>query len=515
MHLRSIPIAALAASALLPASRLRGQQPTMSQVEQMLQGSPEVATRLRTRLAGSGLSNDQIRARLRAAGYPEGLLDTYLPGSDDLKVGTPNDLAHAMRAVEVADSVAQAAAKPHPPIAPDAAAPKTPAIFGLDVFRRTTTQFDAATAGPVDAGYRVGPRDILALILTGGVEAAYTLEVSPEGFVVIPQVGQVYVANLTLDQITNVLYGKLGSVYSGVRRGAGATTRFSLTIARVRTNQIFVIGNVVAPGSYQVSSAGTILTALYAAGGPAEIGSLRGVQLRRGGRTLTTLDLYDYLIDGDASRDSRLESSDVVFVPFHERYVEIAGEVGRPMIYELRERETLAELVRFAGGLKPTAATQHVQIRRILDPGARIEPGMDRVVIDVPAIGAKGVPAFPLQPGDKVIVFPVTAVERNRITVDGNVWSAGELAYRAGMGVSDGLRAAGGIKRDTYLDQVLIARRLADGSRVQLRTRLADSTGRAVGNVPLLENDTITVFSLSEFRPTPYVTVSGAVRNGG
>jgi protein involved in polysaccharide export with SLBB domain len=105
-----------------------------------------------------------------------------------------------------------------------------------------------------------------------------------------------------------------------------------------------VIGNVVSPGSYQVSSAGTVLTALYAAGGPAEMGSLRGVQVRRGGQTVTTLDLYDYLFDGDASHDTRLESGDVVFVPFHGRFVDIAGEVERPMIYEMREHETLADL---------------------------------------------------------------------------------------------------------------------------------------------------------------------------
>jgi protein involved in polysaccharide export with SLBB domain len=185
------------------------------------------------------------------------------------------------------------------------------------------------------------------------------------------------------------------------------------------------------------------------------------------------------------------------------------------MTYELRERETLAELLRFAGGFRPTAATQRIQIRRILDPTIRATPGMDRVVIDVPASGAEGVPSFPLQAGDKVRIFPVTDVERNRVTVVGNVWSAGDLGYRPGMRISEALRAVGGVKPDTYLDQVLIARRLADGSRVQLRTRLIDTTGRADSDVVLLENDTITVYSRSDFRPDRFITVSGAVRTSG
>jgi protein involved in polysaccharide export with SLBB domain len=443
MRPRFIRFAALVASLCLSADPAHAQQPTAATVQQMLQSSPELAAKLRSRIAVSGLSSDQIRARLRAAGYPDSLLNAYLPGGDTTRVGSMDDVARAMHAVDVADSVAQAAAaqqRPLLPSTPDSTPHST--IFGLDVFRRTTTQFDAATAGPVDAGYRVGPHDVLALILTGGVEAAYSLEISPEGFVVIPQVGQVFVSNLTLDEITNVLYAKLGAVYSGVRRHAGATTRFSLTVARVRTNQVFVIGNVAAPGSYQVSSAGTILTALYAAGGPAEAGSLRDVQLRRGGHIVTTLDVYDYLINGDASHDARLESGDVVFVPFHGRFVDILGEVGRPMTYELREHETLAELVRFAGGFKPTAATQRVQIRRVLDPSRRTSPGVDRVVVDVPGMVAEGVPAFPLQAGDKVLVFPVLDVERNRVTVMGNVWAPGELGYRSGMKVSEALRAA-------------------------------------------------------------------------
>ena len=134
------------------------------------------------------------------------------------------------------------------------------------------------------------------LILTGDVELGHQLPVTREGFVVIPQVGQIYVANLSLDQLRDLLYTRLGRVYSGVKRGAGATTQFQVSVAKVRTNQVFVMGEVARPGAYSVSALGTVMNALYAAGGPTEHGDFREVRVMRAGRLVGTLDLYDYLL---------------------------------------------------------------------------------------------------------------------------------------------------------------------------------------------------------------------------
>ena len=153
------------------------------------------------------------------------------------------------------------------------------------------------------------------LILTGDVELAETLEVTRGGFIVIPQVGQIGVANLTLAQLEDLLYARLGRVYSGVRRGDGASTKFSINVSKLRSNQVFVLGDVMAPGAYRVSSAGTAMSALYAAGGPSERGSMRRVEVRRAGQTVSSLDVYDYLLRGDASQDIRLQQGDVLFVP--------------------------------------------------------------------------------------------------------------------------------------------------------------------------------------------------------
>jgi len=349
------------------------------------------------------------------------------------------------------------------------------------------------------------------LILTGDVEQSVNLQITREGFVLIPQVGQIDVNNLTLGQFETVLAGRLGRVYSGVRTGS---TRFSVSVARLRTNQVFVVGDVLRPGSYRVSSAGTALTALYAAGGPSEAGSLRRIEIRRGGRTVDVLDVYDYLTRGDASRDARLQNGDVVFVPTRLARVRALGEVLRPGTYEIKPGETLADLVRTAGGLTALAA-QRLTIERVLPPAQRTASGSDRVVLSA-AAALGDVPTLPLVNGDVVRVGRV-GTERvgNRVTVRGNVVSPGPVGLRSGFRISDALRAAGGLQPDTYLGRVLVTRLERDSARVQLRAVLRDLSGAVINDFPLRENDEIEVFSVASFRPERSVSIGGAVRDGG
>ncbi|MEO6866253.1 MAG: SLBB domain-containing protein [Gemmatimonadaceae bacterium] len=389
-------------------------------------------------------------------------------------------------------------------------------IFGLDFFRRSTTLFNPNVAGPVDANYRVGPGDQLVLVLTGDVEASYELAVTRQGFVVVPQVGQISVNGLTVSQLTDVLYDRLGRVYSGVSRGSGATTHFSVTPAKLRSNMVFVVGDVMAPGAYQVSASGTLLSALYAAGGPTDNGSLRDLQVRRGGKLVAHMDFYDYLINGDASNDVRLDNGDIVFVPVHLARVRVVGEIVRPATYEIKASETLADALHFAGGFKATASRQRVQVERIVPPSQR-SPGRDRVTTDIVSdafLTGTG-PAVPVEPGDVIRVFPVTTRIRNRVTVRGNVNMPGTIGMTPGMTVGGALKLAGGIKADTYLGEVLITRLMPDSTRQQLRATLRDSTGAVVNDFRLQEDDNLTVYSVTEFRPIRYVAINGAVRKSG
>jgi protein involved in polysaccharide export with SLBB domain len=504
-------------------------RPTPAQAQALLEARPDLVEQLRQRMLSSGLTPDQVRGRLKAEGYPETLLDAYLPGATTTGTVTPtDDVLNAVRSLGITDStdvealrtmMNKRAGTPRQLPTPRAVVADTAPtqIFGLSVFRSVTSEFLPNADGPVDAGYRIGPGDRLVLILTGEVEVAYTLDVTREGFVVIPAVGQLSVSRLTMAQLESLLFARLSRVYSGVRRGADAPTRFSVSVARLRSNQIFVIGDAMAPGSFRVSSAGTVLTALYAAGGPSDRGSLRNVQVRRGGKTVATLDVYDYLLRGDASNDVRLENGDVVFVPVRGAQVTIGGEITRPAIYELKDGETLADLVSAAGGFNATAGRQRISIERILPPAQR-KGGAERVVVDVSGdqLAAGAVPALRLETGDRVRVFPVDLRVRSRVSVLGHVWVPGIQGFRSGMTLSQALRAAGGTKPDAYLGQVLVTRLAADSTRRQLRATLRDTTGAVIGtDLVLQDDDEVQVFSRTEFRPLRTVAIAGAVRRPG
>ncbi len=544
-------------------STVSAQRPSSSEAQRMLQTNPALLEQLKQKILSSGLTPDQVRARLRAEGYPENLLDAYLPGGNAPdSAATSEDVFSAISQLGIADStevdllrcgvdvdslaageaatgqvdsvntkrrveerkkaahgqcIAQLDSVRNGSLRRKADADSGFVIFGLDFFKQGTSQFDANLTGPVDPNYRVGPGDKLVLVLTGDVEQSYSLDVTREGFVIIPQVGQIWVNNLTLGELENVLYQRLGRVYSGVRRGGGATTRFYLTPARLRSNQIYVVGDVTKPGSYRVSSAGTALTALYAARGPTENGSLRRVEIRRGAGRVDVLDVYDYLLNGNSAHDVRLDNGDRVFVPVHGARVRIVGEVARPATYEMKTGETLSDALRFAGGFTPTAARRRVQIERILSPAQRALGGRDRVVTDVVSdefAGGNG-PAITVLAGDVIRVFPIATRVRDRIFVKGNVWTPGSQGVSRGMRVSDALKLAGGVKPDTYLGQILITRLRPDSTRIQLRATLADTLGNVVNDFAVQEDDEIKVFSVSDFRPTRYAAINGAVKHPG
>ena len=514
-----------------------GTRLTPQEIQTLLASRPDLVARLRQRIAESGLTPDQIRARLKAAGYPEDLLDAYLTGVSDTTSVTPTTsqlsgfsalgLLTVGDTLSPLDSLGVQGAAPAMSEAAQRQAEKARADsladslgaggalkrFGTDVFRRASTRFQPFQTGPVDQNYRLGVGDVLVLILTGEVETARTLEVNREGFVVIPQVGQMYVANLTLGQLEDALYSRLGRVYSGVRRGPDARTRFTITVARLRNIQLYVVGDVVRPGAYQISAAGTVLAGLYSAGGPTDNGSLRRLEVRRGGTLIDSVDVYDYLLRGINRSDLHLESGDVIFVPVRGPLVAVTGRVVRPAIYEVKPGETLRDVIADAGGLDANAIAGRIQVHRILPRGTEGQ----RVVIDVSVAGPLGgeIPPFPLEPGDSVRVFEVPAHVRGFVSVRGNVTLPGTVGFAEGMKLSDAIRLAGGPKPDVYLGRILIARLEPDSSRVQLHSAFADSTGRVSDDLTLRDGDDIIVFSRSTFRTRSWITIVGAVRRSG
>lgn len=528
-HLLPLSAALLCSLPAMPlVAQQRAARPSASEAQAILQSDPTLVAKLRDRLAGSGMTPDQVRARLRTEGYPEHMLDAYMTGGAGAGAGEapsdsvfsavaalnlPSDSSGAIERQWLQSRVTRDTASLTE--APTDSTGRT--IYGLSMFRQKTSMFDPSASGPVDESYVLGPGDQLVLILTGDVELAHSLEVTREGFVVIPQVGQLHVANLTLGQLDALLATRLARAFGTVGKGPGAGTRYSVSVSRLHLNQVFVVGEATMPGSYQVSSAGTALSALYAAGGPSSNGSMRRIEVRRGGRTVDAMDVYDYLLRGDASHDVRLKTGDIVFVPVHGPRVRVVGEVARPATYEMKEKETLADVIQSAGGFKAEAAQRRVMVERILPPGQRAPDGRDRVVIDVPAerLASADGAAFRAEAGDVVRVFPVSDAVRDRIAVTGSVWAPGPQGFKPGMRLSDALRNAGGVRPDAMMDNVLVTRLMPDSTRRQLRATLTDRAGGVLNDLPLEENDEVQVFAGAEMREERYVAIGGAVRHPG
>src|SRR3989454_4609912 len=526
-------------------------------LQQAVQQNPGLPDVIRQRILQSGLTAEQVRSRLAASGYPSNLLDGYLSG-------TVSGAALPAGALELAAIQALGV----PPVEQSLLSVDTGLIrmrgtsvssrvFGVDVFRRTTTQFLPLLAGPVPPDYRLGPGDALVLILTGDVELAYTLQVTREGFILIPQVGQVYVANLTLDHLRDVLYARLGHVYSGVRRSPNATTRFDISVANVRANQVYVVGEVSQPGAYQISSLGTVLTALYVAGGVTERANMRAAEVRRLGKLVATLDLYDYLLRGDTRSDVRLETGDVVFVGVQGTRVQTAGAVRRPAIYELKPGESLVDLIHASGGFRPDAALKRLSVFRLL-PVAERGPGTPpRAVIDIPLTplplgsGERGavppgdpplpvrMPSMALEDGDSVVVDSIQPLYgQYYVAITGVVNKPGTYPWRAGMTLRDLMLLARGPRIGADLKEAEVARLPEDRSQGQLATTVRvpldstylferDSVGRYFGppglsfpgsgapEVELRAYDNVLILRQPEFELQRTVQIQGEVRFPG
>ncbi|HUF74658.1 MAG TPA: SLBB domain-containing protein, partial [Longimicrobiales bacterium] len=344
-----------------------------------------------------------------------------------------------------------------------------------------TSQFQPLLSGPAPDNYRLGPGDQLVLVLTGEVELARQLQVTREGFVVIPDVGEVSVANLTLGELRTLLQTRLARSYSGIERG---TTGFNITVSRLRTNQVYVIGEVVQPGAYQLSGVATVLNALYAAGGPTAQGSMRTIQVRSRTGGADTLDLYPYLLAGDGSRDVMLEQGDVVFVPLKGRRVHMTGAVVRPALYELSPNDDLIDVLSAAGGFAPEALRRRLTIYRVLRPAER-GPGLAnrqavdlelRPAADTAMVGYHGgvvIPPVGLQDGDSIVVSSVPTLDRGYyVTSVGQVMAPGRFPWTEGMTLRDLMELSRGPTVSADLREAEVARMAAGRQNGEIAERL-------------------------------------------
>jgi polysaccharide export outer membrane protein len=292
-------------------------------------------------------------------------------------------------------------------------------IFGASLFQAPPSTFAPVDDVNVGPGYIIGPGDELRLQLSGQVNEQLSVTVDRTGAISIPQIGSVHVAGLPFSQLSAYLRDQIGKYYRNFD--------LSVNLGSLRTIQVFVTGQARIPGSYTISSLSTLLNALFASGGSTPQGSLRDIQVKRGGQTVTHFDLYDLLLHGDKTRDVSLATGDVIFIPTVGPQIAIVGSVSSPAIYELKSETTIAQVLALAGGETNVAANSLVRLERIYQHAMR----------SVEEISLATNSNEPIRDGDILSIASIVDRFRDAVTLRGNVANPGRYVWHAGMRVSD------------------------------------------------------------------------------
>jgi protein involved in polysaccharide export with SLBB domain len=375
--------------------------------------------------------------------------------------------------------------------------------FGYDVFHAPVTTFAPVTNVPVGPDYIVGPGDGFTLTLWGRVDAQYPILVDRNGQIVLPEVGALKVWGMKFGELEGYLQHELSRKFSDFK--------MCITMDKLRSIQVFTVGDAVSPGSYTVSSLSTVINALVAAGGPSKNGSLRKVRLLRTGQAPVDIDLYDFLQGGDKTRDVRLQDGDTIFIPVIGSVVAVAGNVKRPAIYEMNQSTTLRQALDLAGGIGFTGWLQRVQVERIENHERRIVVDFDMSRGDAGQDQASAADTV-LRDGDVVKVFAVASREEKVVHLDGHVIRPGKYQWRPGMRLRDVLTSYDILELQPNLDHGEIERLVPPD--LHPRTipfhlgKLLD--GDDSENIELAQYDTVRVFRWDE-RKTQTVSISGMV----
>lgn len=359
--------------------------------------------------------------------------------------------------------------------------------FGQDLFEGVPNTFAPATDVPVPPDYVLGPGDTIQVQFYGKENATYSFEITRDGILNLPELGPVSVIGLGFDEFRRELQDRVANTLIG--------TNVSISMGQLRSIRVFVLGDVNRPGSYTVSGLSTMTHALFVSGGISPVGTMRSVQLKREGRVVQTLDLYDLLLKGDTSKDSRLMQGDVLFIPTVGRTVGVDGAVKRPAIYELRDEETVADVMSLAGGLNSSAYAAGAKLERIATDNKR-------VVVQV-NLADKGGMAYPVTDGDRLMVPYVLDKVYRQVSLNGHVYRPGSYAWFEGMRLTDLIPSSELLKNQADVHYVLVRRELASALEISVFSADLGEAWREPGgdeDVVLMSRDQVFVFSLGDGR---------------
>jgi len=374
-------------------------------------------------------------------------------------------------------------------------------MFGSYLFSSQNLTFEPKLNIPTPPKYMLGTYDELVIDISGLYEANYKLKVSPEGLVRIPNVGPVKVAGLTIEDASRLIKNQVSKVYMGVSSGE---TRVNVTLGHIRSIRVTVVGEAVRPGTYTLPSLATAFNALYACGGPNDIGSMRDIKVIRAGKTIAKLDVYQFLVDGLLANNTALQDEDIIKIDPYRIRVSLSGAVKHPAIFQGQEGETLQSLIRFAGGFADNANKSKITIFRLTEKG--------RTVIDVLD---NNISSFVLKSGDSCNVTKTYNKFDNRVDIKGSIYRPGAYAIEPGLTVTQLIAKADGIKEDAYLNMAYINRKKENQIPEIIGFNLGDVLNGRTEDILLQKDDSVVIQSLFEYREGQKVTISGAVKAPG
>ncbi|MFT7562088.1 MAG: polysaccharide export outer membrane protein, partial [Flavobacteriales bacterium] len=360
-------------------------------------------------------------------------------------------------------------------------------FFGYDIFQFGADSFTPASDIPIPSNYIVGPGDTLIVQLYGKESATHTLSINRDGSVQFPEIGPISLAGLSFSDTEKKISEVVSEQMIGIKS--------SITMGALRTIRIFVLGEVNVPGSYVVGSLSTMTNAIFASGGITKLGSLRNVQLKRAGKTITSLDLYALLLKGDTSQDSRLLPGDVIFIPPLGRTAGISGAVKRPAMYELRNEATVEDLLKMSGGLTPHAYLDATKIERIFKTGEKSLVSLN--------LTNRNAYNTPIHDADILHIGSTLDLFLDTITVQGHVKRPDDLAWRAGLKFTDLISSSDQLLDLPDLDIAIIERKVPITGEIEV---YSFSPGEALMNPKgpsdphISSRDRVTIFDYTTDR---------------
>ncbi|HJT68619.1 MAG TPA: SLBB domain-containing protein [Terriglobales bacterium] len=381
--------------------------------------------------------------------------------------------------------------------------------FGANIFRNGTGNIDRLPMDlPAGPDYVLGPGDGVSIDIWGGIAQRLQRVVDPSGRLALPEVGTVEVSGRTLGDVQRIVQAALRTQFHEVQA--------DVSLSRIRSVRVYVVGEVENPGPYDISSLSTPLNALYAAGGPTSRGSLRHLRLYRGKDLVQEVDAYDLLLHGVHNDVAKIQSGDTIQVPPVGAEVTVEGMVTHPAIYELGNEKTLAETLELAGGVLPSGTYRHIEVERVI---AHENHTMLRLDMpegnDAQAVN-KALNDFVVQDGDKIRISPILPYSDKTVYLDGHVFHPGKYAYRDGMKLTDLIHSYSDLLPEPYKRHAEVIRLQApDYTPTVLAFNLGDALAGKEQDFVLKPFDTVRIFGRYDFEDQPTVTVSGEVRDPG